>query len=52
LKVSGGDYSIKEIPTVWRERDKGVSKFGFKDGCGYLRWVLFALALRLGLKKA
>lgn len=51
LKAAAGDYEIKEIPTVWRERGKGVSKFGLKDGCKYIRWVFFALALRLGIRK-
>lgn len=51
VKASEGAYSIKEVPTVWRERDKGVSKFGFKDVRGYLRWVMFALAFRIGLRK-
>lgn len=44
LKAYRGGYRIKDIPTVWRERASGKSKFHIlKDGLVYVRWIWIGL---------
>ncbi len=44
LKAYLQGFTIVEMPTIWRERDSGKSHFSlFKDGIGYLRWILYGL---------
>jgi len=44
LKAYHGGYRITDIPTVWRERAKGKSKFHIlRDGLMYARWIWISL---------
>jgi glycosyltransferase involved in cell wall biosynthesis len=47
LKAYLRGYRICEIPTVWRERSQGKSKFRlYADGRRFFRWVKFAIVSR------
>ena len=44
-------YKIAEVPSIWREREKGKSRFKlFKWLPKYIHWYLFALRNRIRLK--
>jgi dolichol-phosphate mannosyltransferase len=48
LKAHYDGRRIAEIPTVWRTRQAGSSKFLFtREGAQYARWTLWAIAKRL-----
>lgn len=50
VKAHTQGFKVAEIPTVWKERDKGYSKFKlFKYVPFYMRWYIYALKHRLGL---
>ena len=41
-------YKIAEIPSIWRDRAAGKSRFRFRRWLpGYIRWYLYAIAGRL-----
>ena len=47
IKAFLRDAKIAEVPTVWRGRTAGKSKFGLlKGGRDYLRWYVWAVLLR------
>ncbi|MCK4809537.1 MAG: glycosyltransferase [Candidatus Omnitrophica bacterium] len=48
IKAYFAGYKIAEIPTVWRDRKAGKSKFHiFNHGLRYFRWTMFALRKQL-----
>lgn len=50
VKAYAKKLRITEIPTVWKEREKGKSKFKLLRWLPqYLRWYLFAIGAKLGL---
>ena len=47
VKAYYSGYKISEIPTIWKERDKGYSKFKlFRYVPQYLRWYILAIQKR------
>jgi len=48
LKAYLRGYRITQVPTIWKNRETGKSKFNFlKHGSKYFKWVIFAIKLRL-----
>jgi len=44
LKAARMGFSISEVPTVWKNRDIGKSKFNMiKESKNYLKWFLFSV---------
>jgi len=44
LKAAKMGFSISEVPTVWKNRDIGKSKFNMiKESKNYLKWFLFSV---------
>lgn len=51
LKAYYAGFKITEVPTVWREREKGKSNFKmFKLAPDYLKFYLWAIGKRIGGK--
>jgi dolichol-phosphate mannosyltransferase len=51
LKAYYAGFSITEVPTVWREREKGKSSFNmFKLFRNYLKFYLWGISQRLNFK--
>ncbi len=50
IKAYLAGYKIVEIPTIWKGREAGKSKFRiFNDGQRYFKWVIFTIKKRLEL---
>jgi len=51
LKAYFKGFKVAEVPTVWREREKGKSTFNMLNLTpNYFRWYLWAVRMRLGAR--